>query len=992
MKKLALVLDLNDAEWLVSIWKNRGPEDEVVVIAPNFNGRIVADSLGVPYKTYEEISWSLDKLAITDESRMKARNWYELDEMKNNVFVQAIQEFNGYPLFSMCQSLLFLAVQEVIQAHQIISQIVTIEKPDQFLFNNRNNPFYGLPISFIADCHTVEREVVKSFYTRKLPSNERVSQFLQGVDPFLSFPVLPVAEIDHFSWASDFTGPKILIYAMGGYHYFDYILFVLEQLLNYKARVCIVIMESWELALPFRQTLHDKGAYLINRSSLTAVNEQDIWIMWKKKCEKAVESIYASSQLEEHFSDSLGTYYPGLVSDFLCKQIMDSASIVVDLMRAETLVSAFAPEMVLYHANIHYTETCDILPARKLGIPTLAIDHGVNGYLDSQRMTFATEFYGVSGLCLKEGLMAALQADESVITVLGNTRCEKITLSELTKREAKKKFGFDPERPVCIYCDQGGWSHTYEWRHSTYDSLNAILDLKKSFPDLQIIYRIHQGIDESGKRLYLKKFANPDFYFQMSLDPLLTEIAPAADLVIAHYTSAVAETLLCGVPVIYLTAHGEPEPSYYGCEAIAIAESFEMLPKLVSAVLDTQRSREDIRRLAQPFFDKALAGNDGSAAQKLVQWIFELAMRCPQRKTAGFQDWLDRIDASSCFNTKEFRTLIVGNSLENIQFVSVVIPSYNRAHMIGTTLESFINQNYPKDRYEIIVVDNNSSDSTKEVVLEWKRKSPITIQYLFESRPGAHFARNSAAKVAIGRILYFTDDDMIADCELLSEITRVFNLDPMIGTATGRVLPKWETPPPEWIIKLCNNGYLSLQDLGDGVIIEDEDLGVWSCHQAIKRDVFFESGGFNPDIVNGEAIGDNETGLNIKIRQLGYKFGYNGKSVIYHMIPPARMTQDYLNKRLANQGSADSYTEYKKHRFAEGQLNERIQDYVKKLLEHSARSVTKRQHGDVTWRMDKAFTYYYLSRVEYDLRLIADPSWRDLVIKNNWIEECTKVL
>lgn len=319
--------------------------------------------------------------------------------------------------------------------------------------------------------------------------------------------------------------------------------------------------------------------------------------------------------------------------------------------------------------------------------------------------------------------------------------------------------------------------------------------------------------------------------------------------------------------------------------------------------------------------------------------------------------------------------------------VSVIIPSFNRAKMLGITIESFINQNYPKDQYEIIIADNNSTDNTEEVVKYWQGKSPVSIKYISEKRQGVHYARNSAAKHSIGDILYYTDDDMIADKDLLENLMKVFAMGYNIGAATGRVLPKWEIAPPQWILKYCYDGKLSIYDPKEDFIISPFDIGVYSCNQAILRDVFFQSGGFNPENTAGEWIGDGETGLNIKIRELGYKFAYIGNAVIYHMIPPERMTQKYLNNRMANQGNADSYSEYQRHIYSSLKLYMKILTYINKLLGNFTlfclRYITLLDY----WRMNRAYVSYYYSRIKYDYRLIKDADWRELVLKNDWLNE-----
>lgn len=324
---------------------------------------------------------------------------------------------------------------------------------------------------------------------------------------------------------------------------------------------------------------------------------------------------------------------------------------------------------------------------------------------------------------------------------------------------------------------------------------------------------------------------------------------------------------------------------------------------------------------------------------------------------------------------------------ETAPFVTVIVPTYNRAAMLEKTIRSLIGQRYPPHRYEILVVDNNSNDDTKGVVARLQNGSSVAIKYIFESRQGVHYARNTAGKHSAGEILYFTDDDMIADSDALKEVVKSFAADPRVASATGRVLPQWEVPPPDWVLRLCTNSWLSLNDQGEGVFIRDTDPGVFSCHMAVRRDVFMKCGGFNPENTAGEWIGDGETGLNLKIQSLGYKFAYNGKSVVYHIIPAERMTQDYLNRRLANQGNCDSYTAYRKHRFSEAQLQSRIAQHLKKIAAHAQICGYRRMQHDERWRIDKAYAQYYQSRIEYDFRLMQDESWRNLVLRDNWLNE-----
>src|SRR3989344_3396591 len=119
--------------------------------------------------------------------------------------------------------------------------------------------------------------------------------------------------------------------------------------------------------------------------------------------------------------------------------------------------------------------------------------------------------------------------------------------------------------------------------------------------------------------------------------------------------------------------------------------------------------------------------------------------------------------------------------------ISIIIPTYNRSKTLATTIRSLISQSFNKENYEFLVIDNDSSDDTKEVAekIIAENKNGPEIRYIFEGRAGVHFARNKGAKEAKNEILYFTDDDMEADRYALEELMKAFSFDEKIGTATG---------------------------------------------------------------------------------------------------------------------------------------------------------------------------------------------------------------
>ncbi len=319
--------------------------------------------------------------------------------------------------------------------------------------------------------------------------------------------------------------------------------------------------------------------------------------------------------------------------------------------------------------------------------------------------------------------------------------------------------------------------------------------------------------------------------------------------------------------------------------------------------------------------------------------------------------------------------------------VSVIIPTYNRSNSLRRTLNSFINQKNFEEEYEIIISDNNSEDCTIQVVNEFNNnKYGIPIIYHLETNQGVHYARNSAAKIATGDILYFTDDDMEADENLLNELISLFKHEPRIGTASGLVLPKFESDPPKWVQKNLINHYLSLTEpqIPFHLLISSDDFGVYSCHQAIRREVFFKAGGFNPENTKGVWLGDGETGLNIKIKSANWLFGFNRKSIIHHHIPNSRMTLNYILKRMSNQGYSDSYSEYRKYRNLKKLIYKSLSRNIFALprtLLHFIRAII----GQRSFIMLLGRLFYYHSRNIYDMRIIFNAEFRNIVLVDDWL-------
>ncbi len=160
--------------------------------------------------------------------------------------------------------------------------------------------------------------------------------------------------------------------------------------------------------------------------------------------------------------------------------------------------------------------------------------------------------------------------------------------------------------------------------------------------------------------------------------------------------------------------------------------------------------------------------------------------------------------------------------------LSIILCTYNRAASLRRTLETLCALQIPLGlTWELLLVDNNSTDATKQVGEEFRSKLPI--RYLFEPRQGKSYALNTAVEAAGGDLLLFTDDDVDVDPNWLAGYQEAADRHAEVGFFGGRILPRWATPPPPWVVR--NLGQLNTivhLDWGDAEkLITDPDHAVF---------------------------------------------------------------------------------------------------------------------------------------------------------------------
>ncbi len=230
--------------------------------------------------------------------------------------------------------------------------------------------------------------------------------------------------------------------------------------------------------------------------------------------------------------------------------------------------------------------------------------------------------------------------------------------------------------------------------------------------------------------------------------------------------------------------------------------------------------------------------------------------------------------------------------------ISVILSTYNRCRSLPAALESVAAQVVPPSvEWEVIVVDNNSRDQTREVVENFCRKNPTgRFRYLFEPRQGLSNARNAGIREARGEIIAFMDDDVTVEPAWLQNLTASLHGGEWAG-AGGRILPPQDFKPPRWLTLggiMDSGGVLALFDLGD--VPGELKKAPYGTNMAFRKSMFDKYGGFRTDLgrCGDSLIGNEDTELGGRLMAGGEHLRYEPSAVVHHPVPKERLNKKYF--------------------------------------------------------------------------------------------------
>lgn len=280
---------------------------------------------------------------------------------------------------------------------------------------------------------------------------------------------------------------------------------------------------------------------------------------------------------------------------------------------------------------------------------------------------------------------------------------------------------------------------------------------------------------------------------------------------------------------------------------------------------------------------------------------------------------------------------------------TVIVCSYNRAESLRDTLAALLAQSTaPARAWEVIVVDNNSPDHTRDVVEQVQRGWPL-LRYEFEGAQGLSYARNHGIKCARGEVILFTDDDVLPEPDWLET-----TLDGMARHSAlacgGYIAPIWEAPPPAWLTERFY-GFLAVRTgRSDEHLITDPSDAPFGANMAFCKKVFDRVGLFDTERGRkGKVLASGEDGeMFERVLAAGMKVVFLGASRVHHKVERFRLTKRYF-RRWRFQSSRNIGQ-------SRGLAGERrILNIPLYLFAQTARAVARMLLGHFTLPRDEAF-------------------------------------
>ena len=205
--------------------------------------------------------------------------------------------------------------------------------------------------------------------------------------------------------------------------------------------------------------------------------------------------------------------------------------------------------------------------------------------------------------------------------------------------------------------------------------------------------------------------------------------------------------------------------------------------------------------------------------------------------------------------------------------------------------------------WDVLAVDNNSNDQTREVIENFCHRYPGRVRYMFVPEPGKSHALNAALKETDAEVVAFTDDDVLFTHDYVRSIRTVFTSFP-IDAAQGRVVLDCEAGWPKWL----DETHASMADYRDfGQEVAPLKGTLCGTNMIVRKELFEQVGGFSPELGPGGIGVFEDTEISLRMRDRGYRLLYAPQILIRHQWARDRLTKAFIRKRMFLHGRVNAF-------------------------------------------------------------------------------------
>ena len=244
----------------------------------------------------------------------------------------------------------------------------------------------------------------------------------------------------------------------------------------------------------------------------------------------------------------------------------------------------------------------------------------------------------------------------------------------------------------------------------------------------------------------------------------------------------------------------------------------------------------------------------------------------------------------------------VTGTREGAPLATVLICTFNRAGLLDDTLASLAAMTAPPGiPWDVLVVDNASTDDTPEIVRRRQATFPTLLRYVHEPTAGKSRALNTGLAATTAPFVLFTDDDVRVEPGWLDAALAPMRRDPAVGYTGGPVRPIWGAPRPSWLDPDRGDlwGTIAVLDYGpEEFVFEDRQRIPLGANMAVRRSVIERVGGFDPALgrTGRSLLGQEQAEFFCRTRAHGIRGVYAPGMALHHHVPAARLSGKYFRR------------------------------------------------------------------------------------------------